>query len=157
MNTSKHKTLRKSIFIVQMRLLPMLQLSFKWFFFLLCFTWWCPIPGEIRRKKYRVILNFHRNQSMICNVDIINHIQSISGSSTSSVGRSMSWIFSPKVNTAYDRRFPKPSVLLSGYMFWIICYLVFCSFKVNIFWLFCSIIRMWSYSIYAGCVFMFPQ
>jgi len=57
-----------------------------------------------------------------------------------------------QVNTAYGRKFPTPSVLVRCHMFWINCYLVFYSFSLPIFWLFCSIIQISSYSIYDICV-----
>ena len=103
-------------------------------------------------KNMRTVLYFHRNQNTLGNVDIIKPIQSISGSSTCSTGRSISRIF-----TAYDRKTSNSTCTLSGCMFWILCYLVFYSFNWPTFSLFCSIIQISSYSIYIRCVFMFPQ
>lgn len=88
----------------------------------------------------------------LCNVDINNPIQYTFASSTCRIGRSRTWIFMDQVNTAYDRKLPKSSVLVHGYMFRIYCYLVFYSFNLPIFWLFCSIIQISSYSIHDMCV-----
>ena len=88
----------------------------------------------------------------LCKVDINNPIQYTFASFTCSIGRSRTWIFMAQVNTAHDRKFPTPHVLVCGYMFWIHCYLVFYSFKLPIYWLFCSIIQISSYSICNMCV-----
>jgi len=93
----------------------------------------------------------------LCNVDINSPIQYAIASSTCSIGWSRTWIFMGRVNTAYNRKFPTPRVLVHGYMFWIHCYLVFYSFNLPIFWLFCSIIQIPSYSIHDMCVHVLTE